>query len=71
MLHQTSPRVFFTNPDMDAEGMTLAHEKRPKNEKDFKWEEGVEVMPLSPRFLQQGDSILVHSVQVVKGLMRW
>ena len=71
LLRRAGRRMFFTDLDLDAEGMARTYEERTKIEEDFKWMKGDEVMPLSPLFVRKDESILAHSFLVVMGMLLW
>ena len=71
LLRRAGRRMYFTDLDLDAEGMARAYEERTKIEEDFKWMKGDEMMPLSPQFVRKDESILAHSFLVVMGLLLW
>ena len=71
LLRRAGRRMFFTDLDLDAEGMAWTYEERTKIEEDFKWMKGDEVMPLSPLFVRKDESILAHSFLVVMGMLLW
>jgi transposase len=70
-LRHAGRRMFFTDLDLDAEGMERLYEERTKIEEDFKWMKGDEMMPLSPLFVRKDESILAHAFLVVMGMMLW